>query len=138
MVLVFLGSLQFEASKFETRTMPTPDMKGKEMIYWIRVESRDKKVVTNMEHFLKGASQQIDLRVPSAFIAAKVELENSPGVYVQTEKKNEGGTDLRSLEQLEKESNLSAAEGGKTYVIELILRRALPDQPTKQSQSPYG
>jgi hypothetical protein len=137
-VLVFLGSIQFEASKFETRTMPTPNMKGKEMIYWIRVETQEKRLVADLENFLKGASQQIDLRVPSAFITAKVELENSSSIYDQSESKNGGRGESRPLEQLEKENKLGEAEVDKNYVIEIILRRTLPDQPTKQSQSPYG
>jgi len=76
MVLVFLGNLQFEASKFETRTMPTPTMKGKEMIYWIKVETSDRRLVTDLERFLNGSSQFIELRVPSSFIAARTELES--------------------------------------------------------------
>jgi len=113
-------------------------MKGKEMIYWIRVETQEKRLATDLEHFLKGASQQIDLRVPSAFIAAKVELENSPSVYDESENRNKGAGESRPLEQLEKENKLGKEGPDKTYVIEIILRRALPDQPTKQTQSPYG
>jgi hypothetical protein len=118
--------------------MPTPNMKGKEMIYWIKVETQEKRLVTDLEHFLKGASQQIDLRVPSAFVAAKVELETSSSVYDQSENKSEGRGESRPLEQLEKENRVGKAVVDKTYVIEIVLRRTLPDQPTKQSQSPYG
>ena len=78
MVLVFLGNLQFEAAKFETRTMPTPNMKVKEMIYWIRVESKDRRIVSDLENFLKSAPEHLDLRVPSAFMAASVELLPEP------------------------------------------------------------
>ncbi len=98
--------------------MPTPNMKGKEMIYWIRVETQEKRLVTDLEYFLKGASQQIDLRVPSAFIAAKVELETSSSVYDQSKNKNGGAGESRPLEQLEKENNLGEAGVDKTYVIE--------------------
>lgn len=75
MVLVILNEVKFEATKFETRTMPTPDFKGKEMIYWIKVDTSDKRLVTDLQRFLDGSSQHINLRVPSAFIAARTELE---------------------------------------------------------------
>jgi hypothetical protein len=154
MVLVLLGGLQFEASKFETRTMPTPTMKGKEMIYWIKLETEDRRLVTDVERFLKGAPQYIELRVPSAFIVAKVELENytPPSERFAREGQSSelsSSTDSRRLEQL---NERSAGKGGsaadfegagddrkKIYTIEIGLRRGLVDQPTKNSsQSPYG
>src|ERR1700752_3556588 len=76
MVLIFLNSIQFEADKFETRTMPTPNMKGKEMIYWIKVSTDDKRLAQELQRFLDGAPKFIDLRVPSAFISVKTELES--------------------------------------------------------------
>src|ERR1700747_2757745 len=76
MVLIFLNNLQFEADKFETRTMPTPNMKGKEIIYWITLGTEDKRLATDLQRFLEGAPKFIDLRVPSAFISAKTELES--------------------------------------------------------------
>ena len=71
LVLIFLNEIKFEASSFETRTMPTPDMKNKEMIYWIRVDTTDKRLVTDLQRFLGGSSQYIELKVhmsPKCFV----------------------------------------------------------------------
>jgi hypothetical protein len=130
MVLVIMNELKFEASKFETRTMPTPDMKGKEVIYWIKVETRDKRLATELHRFLTGSAQYIELRVPSAFIAAKTELEDyrprSPSSTTAPSDSISGG---RQEQREEKE---------ETYVVEIILRRLLPEARTGHSQSPYG
>ena len=137
MVLIFLGNIQFEAKKFETRTMPTPTMKGKEMIYWIRVETTEKRLVTELDNFLKGAPQHMDLKVPSTFIAANVELENYTP-YVPDDRVEKSEDQREPLEHSGKEGNQLDAKVDRTYAIEIILRRTLPDQPAKHAQSPYG
>jgi hypothetical protein len=145
MVLVILGSLQFEAAKFETRTMPTPDMKGKEMIYWIRIETQDKRLVTELERFLKGASQYIDLKVPSAFIAVRAELENykvsdpeqgKKGTDQTKENRAESRHPGQQIEETAKENHLQEDE--RKHFFEIVLRRTIPSQQSNPAQSPYG
>ncbi len=139
MVVIFLGTLQFEAEKFETRTMPTPNMKGKEVIYWIKVVTKDKRLATDLQRFLEGAAHFIDLRVPSAFVSAKTELETFKIIplnpvasepisgKILKEKSKEPG-DEESQRQMEFEE----------IRLEIVLRRTLPETPTKLTQSPYG
>src|SRR5208283_4276786 len=76
MVIIFLNNIQFEADRFETRTMPTPNMKGKEVIYWIKVSTDDKRLASDIQKFLESAPRFIELRVPSAFVSTKTELES--------------------------------------------------------------
>jgi hypothetical protein len=129
-VLIILNEIKFEASKFETRTMPTPDMKNKETIYWIQVHTSDKRLVTDLQRFLGGSSQYIELRVPSAFIAVRTELE---GYKAQ-----------RETPQLSsKEDKTSVQQHGEvpyeeSYSVEIVLRRQLPEVKTGQTQAPYG
>lgn len=156
MVLVILDSLQFEASKFETRTMPTPDLKGKEVIYWIKVETQDHRVATDLLRFLNGASKLIELKVPSAFIVASTELETfrpqdlNEGSISQDEPRRPsasgGSSDVvlaKKLEPSQKADEMqdrTAVESRETrnYVIEIVLRRTISGQTAKQTQSPYG
>jgi len=125
MVLVILGGLQFEAEKFETRTMPTPDLKGKEMIYWIKVSTSDKRLITELRRFLEGSAKNIDLRVPGAFVWAKTELENYRAF-------NQKKADVMTSSSNPLEGQ--QLENGLT--IEILLRRTISDSP--KSQSPYG
>lgn len=133
MVLVFLNAMQFEAEKFETRTMPTPNMKGKEMIYWIRLDTKDRRLLTELQTFLKGASKSIDLKVPSTFISAQTELESyriSP-IHAEVEES--------PLEDFQTEGSQATEEGDKgSFRVEIILRRTLSETTTKPAQSPYG
>ncbi|MDA4111527.1 MAG: hypothetical protein OK439_03250 [Thaumarchaeota archaeon] len=150
MVLIFLNNLQFEAEKFETRTMPTPNMKGKEMIYWIKVGTDDKRLAADLQRFLEGAPKFIDLRVPSAFIAAKTELETYrvfPARSADTpssveEAKQRGavkavGPDPGALSETLNEGGSEDRPEGQVR-MEILLRRTLPATPEKQTQSPYG
>jgi hypothetical protein len=128
-VLIILNEIKFEANKFETRTMPTPDMKNKETIYWILVETSDKRLVTDLQRFLGGSSQYIDLRVPSAFIGVKTELES-----YRAQRGSEGissNGDSSSIQQRQEQYE-------ERYLVEIVLRRQLPDTKTGQIQSPYG
>ncbi len=77
MVIIFLNNIQFEADRFETRTMPTPNMKGKEVIYWIKVSTEDKRLASDIQKFLESAPRFIELRVPNAFISTKTEWKLS-------------------------------------------------------------
>lgn len=129
MVLIILNEIRFEASKFETRTMPTPDMKGKETIYWIQVETQDKRLVTDLQRFLGGSSQYMELRVPSAFIAVKTELESykaqrEPPSFSPKEEKGSVQQQAQGVEE--------------KYSVEIVLRRQLPEVKTGQTQAPYG
>jgi len=150
MVLVLLNNFQFEAEKFETRTMPTPNMKGKEMIYWIRVSTDDKRIASELLRFLDGAPKFIDLKVPSAFIAAKTEFESkqvfAPKDLSQMDDAGQKGV-VKAKAQNEKDtveemaSSDTSTESPTTneqYRLEIVLRRTLPDTPEKQTQSPYG
>ncbi len=125
MVVILLNSIQFEAERFETRTMPTPNMKGKEVIYWIRVNTDDKRLATEIQKFLDGAPKFIDLKVPSAFISTRTELES---VIPMRE----------AIAQTEKVTTNSEESSKESYRLEIVLRRTLPETPEKQSQSPYG
>jgi hypothetical protein len=125
LVVIILNSIQFEAERFETRTMPTPNMKGKEVIYWIKVNTTDKRLATEIQKFLDGAPRFIELKVPSAFISTRTELENVIPLreaIAQTENTESGS------EQSSKES----------YRLEIVLRRTLPETPERKPQSPYG
>ena len=139
MVVIILGTLQFEAEKFESRTMPTPNMKGKEVIYWIKVVTKEKRLATEQKRILEGAAHFIDLRVPSAFVSAKTELESfkmipsNPiagesisGKIMKEKSKKSGGEESRGETEFE------------DIRIEIILRRTLPETPAKLTQSPYG
>ena len=148
MVLVFLGPLQFEAIRFETRTMPTPNMKGKEVIYWIRVETEDRQLATDLQRYLDGTSKAIELRVPSAFIAVKTELEefippersravDSSRVLESRPEKTSRANGMVS-EKNEEVSEDRKREQRKVFNMEFILRRTVQDRPAGQSQSPYG
>jgi hypothetical protein len=151
-VLIFLNSFQFEAEKFETRTMPTPNMKGKEIIYWIKVKTDDKRLATDLQRFLEGAPKFIELRVPSAFIAVKTELENLrvfPPKHtdaVPAREESNQGTVAKSAraehetvsETLKQDSPESEEETDEQIRMEILLRRTLPAVPEKQTQSPYG
>jgi len=120
--------------------MPTPDMKGKEIIYWIMLKTQDKRLATDLGRFMDGAPKFIDLRVPSALIAAKTEVET----FRKLAPKGVGSTDVqpggksKTGEVLsEKESEESASEN-YLWRFEIILRRTLPSSSEKQTQSPYG
>lgn len=130
MVIIFLNSIQFEADRFETRTMPTPNMKGKEVIYWIKMNTEDKRLASEVQKFLEGAPRYIELRVPSAFISTKTELESfrvlPKGASQTISKKEEAETAEVGNEELEQ------------FRLEVLLRRTLPETPEKMSQSPYG
>ena len=139
MVVIILGTLQFEAEKFESRTMPTPNMKGKEVIYWIKVVTKDKRLATDLQRFLEGAAHFIDLRVPSAFVSAKTELESfkmipsNPiagesisGKIMKEKSKKSGGEESRGETEFE------------DIRLEIVLRRTHPETPAKLTQSPYG
>ncbi len=133
MVLVFLNAMQFEAEKFETRTMPTPNMKGKEMIYWIRLDTKDRRLLTELQTFLKGASKSIDLKVPSTFISAQTELESYRISPIHTE------VEESPLEDFQTEGSQTTEESDKgSFRVEIILRRTLSETTTKPAQSPYG
>jgi hypothetical protein len=110
--------------------MPTPDMKNREMIYYILVETSDKRLVTDLQRFLGGSSQYIDLRVPSAFIGVKTELESYKAQRITP---NVSSKDVqRSISQNEE------ARYEENYSVEVVLRRQLPETRTGQTQGPYG
>lgn|SRR5487761_122501 len=148
MVLVILNTIKFEAERFETRTMPTPDLKSKEMIYWIRVNTTDKRLVTDLQRFLEGASEYIELHVPSAFIAVRTELESyrPSGRMVSGERKWKAKVPPLDIESkrssLEGSSPENNVESGQRveerFLVEIILRRVLPESRNGQTQSPYG
>jgi hypothetical protein len=148
LVLIFLNNIQFEADKFETRTMPTPNMKGKEIIYWITLGTEDKRLATDLQRFLEGAPKFIDLRVPSAFISAKTELESyrvfppkqKDVIPPREENKQRSGGKKLERETLSETVRSEEAENPAVEQIrmEILLRRALPAVPEKQTQSPYG
>jgi hypothetical protein len=124
-VVIILNSIQFEAERFETRTMPTPNMKGKEVIYWIKVNTGDKRLATEIQKFLDGAPKFIELKVPSAFISTRTELENVVPLR-------------EAIAQAESTESGSEQSSKESYRLEIVLRRTLPETPEKQSQSPYG
>jgi hypothetical protein len=129
MVVIILNSIQFEAERFETRTMPTPTMKGKEVIYWIKVSTDDKRLASDIQKFLEGAPKFIELKVPSAFISTRTELED----FHVLPMKNTG----QAIAPREKVGASSEASKD-SFRLEIILRRTLPESAEKQSQSPYG
>ena len=133
MVLIFLNTLQFEAEKFETRTMPTPNLKGKEMIYWIRVETKDRRLLTELQTFLKGASKSIDLKVPSTFISAQTELESYRISTIHN-----GVEEESSIEDIRTEGGETLQGEIESFRVEIILRRTLSETAAKPTQSPYG
>ena len=147
LVTVFLNNLQFEAEKFETRTMPTPNMKGKEMIYWIKVGTEDKRLATELQRFLQGAPKFIDLRVPSVFVAVKTELEDlrvfppKDSSLVKdsiTQQKDDTKSSSSLNKGSSKEGLANETREGGLIRIEILLRRTLPETPEKQTRSPYG
>ena len=128
-VLIILNEIKFEANKFETRTMPTPDMKNKETIYWIQVETSDNRLVTDLQRFLGGSAQYIELRVPSAFIGVRTELE---GYKAQRQTPHLSSKEEKgSIQQHEEEFE-------ENYSVEIVLRRQLPESKSGQTQAPYG
>jgi hypothetical protein len=148
MVLIILNTIEFEAEKFETRTMPTPDMKSKEVIYWIRVNTTDKRLATDLQRFLDSTSQYIELHVPSAFIAVKTELESYwPGGNVPRGERRERNivapiyTEPKRIEA-DSDKSLDNSQLGQSseerYLVEIVLRRALPESKNQQTQAPYG
>lgn len=143
MVMVILNNLQFEAEKFETRTMPTPDMKGKEVIYWIKVGTQDKRLAAEMQRFLEGAPKFIDLRVPSAFVAAKTELESYRIFPLKNatplQKKVSRTNDLDAADaRRSKENPENESPEAELIRLEIILRRTISEAAGKQTQTPYG
>lgn len=143
MVIIFLNSLQFEAQKFETRTMPTPNMKGKEVIYWIKVSTEDKRLASDIQRFLEGAPKFIDLKVPSAFITAKTELESFrvlPPKDLSQVSSAARDEDLETVSSGSLDKNQAGNEKNASLQarLEILLRRTLPETPEKQPQSPYG
>lgn len=135
MVVVILNSIQFEAEKFESRTMPTPNLKGKEMIYWIKVATEDKRLATELQKFLEGAAHYIDLKVPSAFVSTKTELESFK-VVPSKESMAQGSLSAKGRNQIEEDP--TGETNHEKFRIEIILRRTLPETPPKMTQSPYG
>ncbi len=139
MVWVKLNNFEFEAEKFETRTMPSPDMKDKEIIYWIMLRTQDKRLATDLGRFMDGAPKFIDLRVPSALIAAKTEVETfrklAPKGVASTDVQPGGKSETEVLS--EKESEEGSTEN-YVWRFEIILRRTLSSSSEKQTQSPYG
>lgn len=134
MVWVKLNSFEFEAEKFETRTMPTPDMKGKEVIYWIKIRTGDKRFATELSRFMDGAPKFIDLRVPSALIAAKTEIESFRPVKAAVEGDDVTQRQTKTGEVLSEKGPSAETE----WRFEIVLRRTLSNSSEKQTQSPYG
>ena len=145
MVLIILNTLKFEAERFETRTMPTPDMKSKEVIYWIKVNTPDRRLVAELQRFLESTSQYVELHVPSAFIAVKTEIESyRPSAMVSSRERRESfpPRDLAPKsskpEGSEPEINETEQRVEEKFLVEIILRRVLPESRSGQTQSPYG
>lgn len=140
MVLVILNTMKFEAEKFETRTMPTPDLKSKEMIYWIKINTTDKRLVMDLQRFLEGPSQYIELHVPSAFIAVKTELESyRPSAKIASrEGKNRDVPTIDASRERTRGHVEPEDEVEERFMVEIILRRLLPESRSTQTQSPYG
>jgi hypothetical protein len=133
MVLIIMNKIQFEAEKFETRTMPTPNMKGKEMIYWIRVTTSDKRLATDLKRFLDSPPKYIDLRVPSTFISAQTELESFRPLSPKLTSKQEP---MKRDDQITEAVGSSQEED--SFRFEIVLRRTLSEATTRSTQSPYG
>ena len=140
MVWVKLNSFEFEAEKFETRTMPTPDMKGKEIIYWILLRTKDKRLAADLGRFMDGAPKYIDLRVPSALIAARTEIET----FHKLPPKAVAPPDIQPGPKSKVGEILSDDKTGENsndehpWGFEIVLRRTLSATSEKQTQSPYG
>jgi len=124
-------------------------MKGKEMIYWIKVNTDDKRLATELQRFLDGAPKFIDLKVPSAFISAKTELESkqvfAPKDISQGDEsrqkelvKTKIKQDKESNDIIDSESSSASSQATEQFRLEIVLRRTLSDTPEKQTQSPYG
>ena len=119
--------------------MPTPNMKGKEIIYWITLGTEDKRLATDLQRFLEGAPKFIDLRVPSAFISAKTELESyrvfppkqKDVIPPREENKQRSGGKKLERETLSETVRSEEAENPTVEQIrmEILLRRALPAVP---------
>ena len=138
MVLVILGTLQFEAERFEARTMPTPDMKNKEMIYWIKLSTSDRRLISDLRRYLEGSGRFVDLRVPGAFIWAKTEIEDYS--FPEEDSLSRGGARLRErrlVEGKDGEKGEGLAEVQEKFSVEIILRRLVTPE-TQKVQSPYG
>lgn len=133
MVVVLLNNIQFEAERFETRNMPTPDMKGKEVIYWIKVKTEDRRLASDLQRFLEGAPSFIELKVPSAFISTRTELET-----FRTFPQGESKQALARQGESETGTFSTGVAEGDSFRLEILLRRTLPESGRKQSQSPYG
>ena len=141
MVWVKLNNFEFEAEKFETRTMPTPDLKGKEIIYWIRIRTEDKRLATDLGRFMDGAPKFIELRVPSALIAAKTEVESfrklppkiPPGSDTTQQDKQ-----MKTSELLSDKQNDENPDAGDQWGFEIVLRSTLSSSAERQTRSPYG
>jgi hypothetical protein len=140
MVWVKLNNFEFEAEKFETRTMPTPDLKGKEVIYWLKIKTEDKRLATDLGRFMDGAPKFIDLRVPSALIAARTEIETFRKVPRKGMPVGDLGQQGRQLKTGEVLSDKTEEKSDEENVwrFEIVLRRALANSSEKQTQSPYG
>jgi hypothetical protein len=143
MVWIKLNNFEFEAEKFETRTMPTPDLKGKEVIYWIKITTPDKRLATDLGRFMDGAPKFIDLKVPSALIAAKTEVETfrkMPPKGIPGGDLGQQGRQTKTGEVLSENHSeeRSGREDEDEWRFEIILRRTLPTSSEKQTQSPYG
>lgn len=142
MVWVKLNNFEFEAEKFETRTMPTPDLKGKEVIYWIRIRTNDKRLATDLGRFMDGAPKFIDLRVPSALVGAKTEVETfrklPPKTPIAGEDLDQRGGQTKTGEVLSEKEMGPDPGPMDQWRFEIILRRTIPNGSEKQTQSPYG
>jgi len=141
MVLILLNTIKFEAERFETRTMPTPDMKAKEMIYWIKVNTTDKRLVTDLQRFLEGSSQFIELHVPSAFIAVRTELESyraSSSISSSSSNNQSGSSGGINVDTNKSTQANQQQDVEERFFVEIILRRLLPEPKGGQIQAPYG
>jgi len=144
MVWIRLNNFEFEAEKFETRTMPTPDLKGKEVIYWIKIQTSDRRLATDLGRFMDGAPKFIELRVPSALIAAKTEVETFRKMPPKVDPESDLSRQARQTKSGEvlSEKEMQGPAGGSVdneqWRFEIILRRTLPGSSEKQTQSPYG
>lgn len=114
--------------------MPTPDMKGKEVIYWIKIRTGDKRFATELSRFMDGAPKFIDLRVPSALIAAKTEIESFRPVKAAVEGDDVTQRQTKTGEVLSEKGPSAETE----WRFEIVLRRTLSNSSEKQTQSPYG
>src|SRR5579875_1627930 len=140
MVLILLNTIKFEAERFETRTMPTPDMKAKEMIYWIKVNTTDKRLVTDLQRFLEGSSQFIELHVPSAFIAVRTELESyraSSSISSSSSNNQSGSSGGINVDTNKSTQANQQQDVEERFFVEIILRRLLPEPKGGQIQAPY-